>query len=156
NLYHQGRLAEAERHFKEALAALRRAVGEGHPRTAWAYKSLLLNCCARGDHAQAAALAAAAARSFEAARRRVSARGPDPAGRVAEISPFPALAAVAARAGRPEEAWHAIERNLARGLLDDLVARTLSAEDRRREQELLGRLDVLDRRVAGRPAGPEG
>ncbi len=155
NLYHQGRFAEAERHFKEALAALRRAVGEGHPRTAWAYKSLLLNCCARADHAQAAALAAAAARSFEAARRRISAGGLDRAGRAAEISPYPALAAVAARAGKPEEAWHAFERNLARGLLDDLAARKLSAEDRRREQELLGRLDTLDRRVAARPAGPD-
>jgi CHAT domain-containing protein/tetratricopeptide (TPR) repeat protein len=153
NLYNQGRFAEAEGLFKEALAAQRRALGEGHPSTAWAYKSLLLNCCARGDHAQAAALATAAARSFEAARRRIGFSGLERAGRAAEISPFPALAAVAARGARPEAAWEALERNLARGLLDDLTPRPLSPQERRREQELLGRLDLLDRQVAGAPGG---
>jgi CHAT domain-containing protein/tetratricopeptide (TPR) repeat protein len=154
NLYNQGRFAEAERLFKEALAAQRRALGEGHPSTAWAYKSLLLNCCARGDHAQAAALATAAAQSFEAARRRVGFSGLERAGAV-EISPFPALAAVAARGARPQAAWEALERNLARGLLDDLTPRPLSPQERRREQELVGRLDLLDRQIAG-PAGGAG
>src|SRR5205823_5981671 len=133
---------EADRLFREALAALRRVLGEGHPRTAWAYKNLVLNCCARGDHAQAAALAAAAANSFEIARRRISFAGLERATPTADYSPFPALATVAARAGQPDAAWQALERNLARGLLDDLAARPLSAEDRRREQELLGRLGV--------------
>jgi CHAT domain-containing protein/tetratricopeptide (TPR) repeat protein len=153
NLYHQSRFAEAEQLFQEALAAFRRAVGEGHPSTAWAYKSLLLNYCARGQHARAAALAAKAEQSFETARRRISFTGLERAGRTAEISPFPALAAVAARAGKPERAWRALENNLARGLLDDLAAQKLPAEDRRREQALLGRLDLLDREAAAPPKG---
>jgi CHAT domain-containing protein/tetratricopeptide (TPR) repeat protein len=153
NLYHQGRFDEAERLFKEALAAQRRVLGEGHPSTARTYKLLVVNCCARGDHAQAAALAAAAAKSFESARLRICFAGLDRAGRAAESSPFPALAAVAARGGNPDAAWQALEQNLARGLLDDLSARPLGAQDRRREQEMLGRLDLLDRQVAALPAG---
>jgi CHAT domain-containing protein/tetratricopeptide (TPR) repeat protein len=153
NLYHQGRYDEADRHFREALAAYRRVLGEGHPRTAWAYKNLVVNCCVRGDYTQAAALADAAANSFETARRRISFAGLGRADPTAAYSPFPALAVVAARAGKPDAAWQALERDLARGLFDDL-SRPLSAEDRRREQELLGRLDLLDRQVAALPAGP--
>jgi CHAT domain-containing protein/tetratricopeptide (TPR) repeat protein len=152
NLYHQGQFDEAERLFKEALAAQRRVLGESHPSTALTYKLLVLNCCARGDHAQAVALAEDAAKSFEAARRRIGYAGLDRARRTAESSPYPALAAAAARGGKPGDAWHALEQNLARGLLDDLSARPLSADERGREQELLGRLDLLDRQVAALPA----
>src|SRR5262249_42477167 len=74
-------------------------------------------------------------------------------GYTAAYSPFPALAAVAARRDKLGDAWQALERNLARGLLDDLSARPLSAEERRREQELLGRLDLLDRQGAPAVAG---
>jgi len=156
NLYHQGRHDEAERLFKEALAAQLGVLGEGHPVVAWAYKNLVLTCCARGDYAQAAQLAAVAARSFESARRRISFAGLDRSAPTAGYSPFPALAAVAARGGKPDAAWQALEQNLARGLLDDLSARPLSDPERRREQELLGRLDVLDRQVAALPAGAGG
>jgi CHAT domain-containing protein/Tfp pilus assembly protein PilF len=148
NLYHQGQFDKAERLFKEALAAQRGVLGEGHPSTARTYKLLVVNCCARGDRGQAAELAAAAAKSFETARRRISFAGLDRAGPTAEFSPYPALAAVAARGGKPGDAWRALEQNLARGLLDDLSARPLSAEERGREQELIGRLDLLDRQVA--------
>jgi CHAT domain-containing protein len=128
-------------------------LGEGHPVTAWAYKNLVLTCCARGDYRQAAELGAAAARSFESARRRISFAGLDRSASTAAYCPFPALAAVAARGGKPDAAWQALEQNLARGLLDDLSARPLSDPERRREQELLGRLDRLDRQVAALPAG---
>src|SRR5262249_53911361 len=142
---------EAERLFKDALGAQRRVLGGGHMSTARTYKFLVLNCCARGDHTQAATLAAAAAKSFETARRRITFAGLDRAGPTADYSPFPALAAVAAHGGKPAEAWRALEQNLGRGLLDDLAARPLNAEDRRRQSELLGRLDVLDRKVAAAP-----
>jgi CHAT domain-containing protein/Tfp pilus assembly protein PilF len=152
NLYHQGRFDEAERLFKEALAAQRRVLGESHPSTALTYKLLVLNCCARGDHAQAVALAEDAAKSFEAARLRTGFAGLDRARRMAESSPYPALAAAAARGGKPGDAWHALEQNLARGLLDDLSARPLSADERGREQEMRERLDLLDRQVTALPA----
>jgi CHAT domain-containing protein/tetratricopeptide (TPR) repeat protein len=153
NLYHQGKYAEAEPHLQKALDIQRRVLGEGHPSTAWTYKNLVGNFCARGEFAKAEALALAAAASFEAARRRISFAGLDRARGAADISPLPALAAVAARGGKPDAAWQTLEQNLARGLLDDLSARPVSAEDSRREQELLGRLDILDRRVAALPAG---
>ncbi len=153
NLYHQGQFDEAERLFKEALAAQRRVLGDGHPSTARTYTLLILNCCARGDHAQPAGLAAAAAKSFETAHRRISFAGLDRASRAAEFSPYPALAAVAARRGKADDAWQSLENNLARGLLDDLWACPLTAAERGREQELLGRLDFLDGRVAALPAG---
>src|SRR5262249_46810333 len=135
-------------------AAQRQVLGEEHPSTAWTYKNLVFNCCAHGEHAQAAELGAAAVRSFETARRRISFGGLDRAAPAAQISPFPALAAAAARVGKLDAAWQALERNLARGLLDDLAARPLSAEERRRVQELVGQLDLLDRQVAALPAGP--
>jgi CHAT domain-containing protein/tetratricopeptide (TPR) repeat protein len=155
NLYHQGKYAEAEPHLHQALDVQRRVLGEGHPSTAWTYKNLVGNLCARGAYAQAEALAPAAAASFEAARRRVSFAGLDRARGTADISPLPALAALATRAGKSAAAWQALEQNLARGLLDDVSARPLNAEDRRREQELLGRLDLLDRQVAAHPAADE-
>jgi CHAT domain-containing protein/tetratricopeptide (TPR) repeat protein len=155
NLHYQGKYDEALRLFREALAAQRQVLGEGHPNTAWTYKNLALCACAGGDYARVAALAAEAAASYETARLRVSFSGLGRAGRATDLSPLPALAAAAAQGGKPQEAWQALEQDLARGLLDDLAARPLGAEDRRREQELLGQLDRLDRQVAARPdAGP--
>jgi CHAT domain-containing protein/tetratricopeptide (TPR) repeat protein len=153
NLYHQGQFDEAGRLLREALASQRRVLGEGHPSTALTYKLLVVNCCARGDHAQAVALAGDAARSFEAARLRTNFAGLERARRTADSSPYPALAAAAVRGGKPGDAWQALEQNLARGLLDDLSARPLSAEERGREQELLGRLDYLDQQASALPAG---
>jgi CHAT domain-containing protein/Tfp pilus assembly protein PilF len=152
NLYHQCQFEEAERLFKESLAAQRRVLGEGHPSTARTYKFLLLNCCARGDHTQAAGLASAAAKSFEAAHRRLTFAGLDRARRAAEFSPYPALATVYARRDKPYDAWQALEQNLGRGLLDDVSARPVTADERGREQELLARLDLCDRQVAALPA----
>jgi CHAT domain-containing protein/tetratricopeptide (TPR) repeat protein len=152
-VYFQGRYDEAARLLGESLAAQRRVLGEGHPSTAWTYKNLALCHCAAGDYARAVALAAEAAASFEAARLRTSFSGLERAGRATDLSPLPALAAAAAQVGKPHEAWRALEQDLARGLLDDLAALPLGAADRRREQELLGRLDRLDRQVAARPDG---
>ncbi|HEY1376872.1 MAG TPA: CHAT domain-containing tetratricopeptide repeat protein, partial [Gemmataceae bacterium] len=146
NLFHQGRFDEADRLLRGALAAQRPVLGEGHPSTAWVYKNLLVNCCARGAYAQAAELGPAAGKSFEAARRRISFGGLDRAA-TTSYSPFPALAVVAARGGRPAAAWDALEQSLARGLLDDLAARRVGDEDRRQERELLDRLNLLDRRI---------
>ncbi len=153
NLYDQGRFGEAGQQIQEALEVLRRVLGEGHPRTAWAYKNLIGNCCARGDYPQALALAAAAARSFETARRRMSFGGLERSALTHQHSPFPCLAVAAARLGKLEAAWQALEQNLARGLLDDLAAQRIGEEDRERERVLLGRLDLLDQQVAAPRAG---
>ncbi len=148
NLYHQGRYSDAEDLNKQALKIHQKVLGEGHPQTAWAYKNLVGNWWAQGKYAEAEKLGPAAAKSFEAARRRVSFAGLERAGYAAENSPLPLLAAVAARNGKPAAAWQFLENNLARGLLDELSARPLSDEERKREQDLLGKLKRLDSQIA--------
>jgi CHAT domain-containing protein/tetratricopeptide (TPR) repeat protein len=156
NLYSQGKFDEADGHVRDALAAFRRRPGERHPHTAWAYKNVVGNACARGDYAGVAALASAATKSFEAARLRLGLAGLDRARRTDDISPLPALAVAAARQRRPATAWDALERNLARGLLDDLAARRLPDDDRQKERTLLEAVDVLDQKVdALRGRGPD-
>jgi CHAT domain-containing protein/tetratricopeptide (TPR) repeat protein len=153
NLHYQGQFDEAERLIRQALDAQRLALGEGHSRTSWGYKNLALNYCAQGAYDRVAAVADAAAASFETARLRLGFSGLDRARHTDDISPLPALAAAAARRGKCEAAWRYFEQNLARGLLDDLSARPLQAEDRAREQELLGRLEALDLSVGSAPGG---
>src|SRR5262249_16187142 len=84
-------------------------------------------------------------------------------GRVAfaERSPVSGLVCCLAHTGQELEAWQHQEANLARGLLDEVAAREarpLAAADRQREQDLLDRLDGLDRRLAllRRPGGDTG
>src|SRR5262249_55284729 len=66
-----------------------------------------------------------------------------------EGSPLSGLAAALARAGRVREAWSTWEQGLARGLGDELTRRAirpLSAEERGREADLLGRGQGTDGR----------
>lgn len=144
DLYHQGKYAAAEPYLEAALDAMKQVLGEGHPNTAWAYKNLIGNACARGDYAKALTLSKAATASFEAARLRLGFAGLDRARRTTDVSPMPGLAVAAARAGKPEEAWQALERSLARGLLDDLTASQLSDADRLRVQILMKKIDSFD------------
>lgn len=146
-LYYQGRFADAEPHILSAVNSLKRVHGEGHPRTAWAYKTLIGNYCARGDYSKAEAMTVAATASFEAARLRLGFAGLDRALHTSDISPLPGLAVAAARCGKAELAWQALERNLARGLLDDLAAQPSSPEERKSEQALLEKLSRLDRQI---------
>jgi len=147
NFYYQGHFAEAAPHIQAALDSLRRTVGEGHPRTAWAYKSRIGNYCAMGEYANALALGDPAIASFEAARLRLGFAGLDRALRTEDISPLPGLAVAAARVGKPDLAWQALERNMARGLLDHLAAHTMTPEEQIHEQDLLEKLNQLDRKI---------
>jgi CHAT domain-containing protein/tetratricopeptide (TPR) repeat protein len=156
NLHNQGKFDEADGFLRDALAAFRRRNGERHANTVWAYKNLVGNMCARGDYAAAAAAAAAATDSFEAARLRLGTAGLDRARRAADISPLPTLTVAAARRRQWVEAWNALERNLARGLLDDLSARRLPENDRQKDRGMLEAVDVLDQKVdAARSGGGE-
>jgi CHAT domain-containing protein/tetratricopeptide (TPR) repeat protein len=152
NLHYRGQFDEAERLMRQSLAAQRLALGEGHSSTSWCYKNLTLNYCSQGAYDRVAAVADAAAASFEAARLRLGFSGLDRARRTEDISPLPALCVAAARLGQSEAAWRHFEQNLARGLMDDLSTRPLKPEDRAREKELLGRLEASDRQVVS-PSG---
>jgi serine/threonine protein kinase/CHAT domain-containing protein/tetratricopeptide (TPR) repeat protein len=149
NLYHQGRYADAEPLLLTALAGMKRVLGEANTKTAWAFKNLIGNSVARGDYAQADGLNSAATASFEAARLRLGFAGLDRVRASEDMSPLPGLAVAAARLSKPAAAWQALERNLARGLLDDVAARQMTDQDRQRLQALLEKLDALDRRIAG-------
>jgi CHAT domain-containing protein/serine/threonine protein kinase len=149
NLHNQEKYAEADAGHREALESYRRLMGEGHPGTAWTYKNLITNCWVRGDYPAALELGPAAVKSFETARRRISFSGLDRVHRTDEISPHRHLAAIAARTGRVVDAWRYLEGGLARGLLDDMVVRPLTDDERARQQQLVRELDRLDEQIAG-------
>src|SRR5262249_36149928 len=72
-------------------------------------------------------------------------------------SPFPALAVALARQGRSREAWARWETDLARGLLDDVSARSLrplSPDQHSREADLAGQLQGLDEAISRLAAQP--
>ncbi|HKB01969.1 MAG TPA: tetratricopeptide repeat protein [Gemmataceae bacterium] len=144
----QGRYTDAEPGLQSTLATNRKLLGEGNSTTTWSYRNLAANYWALGKYEQAATLGPAALASFEAARSRISFVGLDRARRTEELSPLPYLAAAAARGKHFSDAWRYLEAGLARGLLDDLTVRPLTDPERAREQQLLRRLDQLNRQIA--------
>jgi CHAT domain-containing protein/Tfp pilus assembly protein PilF len=150
NLGAQGKHTEAEPLYRRALAIRRKTLGEGHPDTASSYHNLAFSLYLRGEYAAAEGLWQTAAEVFESARLAVSFSGLDRAAFAAEHSPLPGLTACLVRAGKATEAWQAWEANLARGLFDDLsarLARPLTKQERQRQQELVGRLQRLDKQI---------
>ena len=196
NLFERGRYADAELPFREALTS-RTALGEGHPRTAFACRNLGAALADQARYADAEPLFRRSSRPFAEALGENHPATADIYGHLAlcldaqgrwpkrsrSTRPRPRASSVRGAAGnhgpgartRPRrlrrflpwpspshagtaargvEAW---EADLARGLLDDLTARTLrplSAAERQGETELLVRLRALDEqigRLAGRP-----
>jgi CHAT domain-containing protein len=151
NLNAQGKYAAAEPYFRKALALWSKGFGEAHPNTALGYHNLAYTLYAEGKYGEAEATWRSATRSFEAARLRVSFAGLDRAAFAEEHSPLPGLTVCLARNGKATEAHRYWEAALARGLLDDLsarLARRLSEREQHRQQELLGKLQLLDKQVA--------
>ena len=105
NLHDSGKYAEAELIFEKALRCQRDKLGEDHPDTALTYRSLAVNRNAQGKYAEAEATALAAARSYEAARLRISLAGLQRAEFASKGSPLAVLAALLARRGRGQDAW---------------------------------------------------
>jgi CHAT domain-containing protein/Tfp pilus assembly protein PilF len=151
NLNGQGQYAAAEKLLQESLAIYLKTLGEEHPDTVSGYSHLAANLNAQGKYAEAEKLWRKAAKGFEAARLAVSFAGLERAPLAAARSPLPHLAACLARAGKAADAGTAWEAGLARGLFDDLsgqLARPLSAKERQRQQDLIGRLQLLDKQLA--------
>ena len=150
-VHSQGRHEEAERLLESAIEVQRRVLGNENWNTIGNIRNLGVVLWSRGQYREAAAALIEAARGHEAARLRAGAAGIDRAVAFGDRSPLALLAACAAPAGRITEAWTYLERDLARGLFDDLSARhsrPLTANEIRREQELIGRLQQLDERIA--------
>ena len=111
------------------------------------------NLNAQGKYLEAREQWLGAVKSLDKARLRVAFTGLERTSG-AEKSPRPALAAVLARLGQPDDAWQAIEEDLGRGLLDELAARQdrrLSPAERTRLGELSAALERLDRLVETTP-----
>jgi Flp pilus assembly protein TadD len=150
NLNAQGRYTQAEPLYRQALAICQKVLGAQHPDTAQSLDNLAKTVYIQGRYAQAEPLLRKAAASFEAARLRITAAGLDRAPFAAERSPLAGLASCLARLGQPTDAWQFAESGLARGLLDDLAARTappVSPKEQQRRQLQNTRLDYLDRKL---------
>jgi tetratricopeptide (TPR) repeat protein len=159
DLRRRGRHAEAEPLYRKALAIRRDALGEGHLDTALATCELAANLADQGRYAEAHGLWQQAAGALEDARLLLSLQGLDRALTAPRLAPWPALAALSARSGRPsEEAWRWYEAGLGRALWDELSdrrLRPLDERERRRHEELVERIGVLDQqigRLTGSPA----
>jgi hypothetical protein len=144
---------------RKTLTIQREARGQGDPRTALCYGRLAGFLDRQGKHDEALRIWALAADSYEQARLP-GRRGLDAV--IEGPSPQPDFAAALARAGRPRDAWLAWERGLARGVSDELnrrAARPLTAAERDREADLLGRAQAADERIntllAARALTPE-
>jgi CHAT domain-containing protein/Flp pilus assembly protein TadD len=147
NLDAQGHAKVAEALFRKALAIREEVLGPKHPLTALSYHNLASNLQAQGHTQEAEALWKAAADGIEAARLRLAASTLDQ-GLAVRNQPHSGLAACRARLNRPADAWTAAESGLARGLLDDLAARSALPADpeaERRDHQRADRLNALDR-----------
>lgn len=152
----RGDSAKAESLLRRALDLHRETWGEGHPDTAHSYALLARHTADQGHEELAEPMWLSAAQSFEQARRRIALTGIGRAARSAEYSPLEPLAVLLARRQQPTAAWDMLERNLARGLLDDLVTRQsqrLSDEDRRQQRALTTQLQQVQVRIAALSSG---
>jgi tetratricopeptide (TPR) repeat protein len=147
NLVHQGLLKEAEPLYRKALAIREKVLGRCHPHTASSYDDVAYTLGAQGRHKAVEPFLQAAVECTERARLRMASAALDKAAALPMQPPL-ALAACRARLGRPVDAWGAAEAGLARGVLDDLAARTGLPPDPdadRCDRDRAGRLDTLDR-----------
>jgi tetratricopeptide (TPR) repeat protein len=157
NLAFQGQFAEAARLYEKALLILRKALGDDHRDLVWSYRDLAIAFHGQGKQAETLAALQQSASAYEAARLRIASGGLDRAIFGAEFSPYPLLAATLARAGRPAEAWAALEHDRARGLLDDAALRRggLSPEEQQRRDALAAEKAPLDARVLALLSRPQ-
>ena len=129
-LVRQGKLTEALPLFEKALAIERKALGEQHPDTAQSYNHIA--CCLNDErkYAEAARTWEKALPGSEWGRLQASASGFDRSlYKVGIVAPRAALVACLVRLGKPLEAWQHAEADLARGLLDDLLAAPEDSRD---------------------------
>ncbi len=148
NLNGQARYAEAQPLYEKCLAIHRKALGEDHPDTALGSRNLAFNLNAQGKYAEALTILERATRSYECCRL-TGAHGLDRSVASGGNSPYPLTAVLRARLGRPE-AWAALERDLARGLLDQVAQRGpsgLRPGEQRTRLALTERLDAIRPRL---------
>jgi tetratricopeptide (TPR) repeat protein len=147
NLYFRGKYAEAETFHRQALTINEQVLGSKHRRTAAVYRNLALVLEILGKGVEAERSWRAAVPAFEATRLRLAQTGFDRAAAASDFDPHEGLALCLARRGKAAEAWRVAETGLARGLLDDLTARSADPDEERRLHVRAARLDQLDRQL---------
>ncbi len=135
----QGKLGEAESYLRKALDIRLHTLGASAVETVEAQHVLGAMLLAQGRLMEAEELLHAAAEGFETSRLYVSYEGLERAAVGFARSPLSRWAVCLARCGRVGEAWAALERGLARGLLDEVAAR----RDRRLDSEEAAQLQLL-------------
>jgi tetratricopeptide (TPR) repeat protein len=148
NLTYRGQHEAAERLFRRTVTVFEKVRGKDHPPNFQAYVNLAVCLENQGKHEAAEPLWQRGVHLFEASRLRLAATGFDrAAAHAVRQDPHRGLAICCARTGKPQEAFQAAEAGLARGLLDDLQARTTvkqSGSDERL-QKRAARLDEIHR-----------
>ena len=149
NLDAQGKHADAHPLLKRALATRTEVLGDKHPDTAASLNNLASNLIMQGRYADASAILRDAVTAYETSRISIATDGFDRAAFGAERSPYPLLATVEARLGRPDAAWVALEADLARGLLDQMATPDdgLTAAEQARDRALRSRLAAAQPRL---------
>jgi hypothetical protein len=145
----QGKYGDGQPLYENALAIWREALGEAHPDIGAGYHSLAVNLYGQGKYAEALATLEQASHSYETSRL-AAARGLERAVATGSKSPYPLQAALLARLGRPRDAWDALQRDLARGLLDEQAGRRqslLQPDERTKQTALANRLAAISPRI---------
>jgi tetratricopeptide (TPR) repeat protein len=144
----QGNYKEGEESLRKALAIHHKVMGEEHPHTARSYNNLASNLNAQGNYQEAETFWGRAADSFAKIRLHVATTGLERAAFTSERSPSPALAALLARNGKPNDAWQRFEESLARGTWDDLSARLRRPQAERDQQaQITARIERLNKLI---------
>jgi CHAT domain-containing protein len=146
----RGEPAAAADFFHQSLAVRTGYAEDHHPDVINSRRQLSACYLLTGREREALEEARRATGGYEAARLRVSATGLDRAAYGSEHSPLALLAVLQARSGDVRAATTTLERDLARGLLDEVShqqARELDADRRQTEEELLGSIRLLENQI---------
>jgi CHAT domain-containing protein/tetratricopeptide (TPR) repeat protein len=142
-----GELPRAEAMHRKALAIRLELLGGHHSDIVTSYAGLGLVLAGLGRTSEAIDVLEDAASGSSGTQKR-SLGLQDAA---AELpNPFPVLATLLARAGRPADAWNRWERGLSRALLGEVsgrAARPLTDDERQREAGLLDEAQACDERI---------
>jgi tetratricopeptide (TPR) repeat protein/CHAT domain-containing protein len=154
NLSRQGKYAASQSYYQQGLDISRELLGDRHPQTAADFANLAVNLVGQAKYAEALPVLVEAAAGYEAVRSklagRVIGRALDRAVVGRAESPYPLLAATAARLNSPTAAWTAAETELARGFNDEIAIRRglkLSDEEQKRQTALTSRLEEIQVRT---------
>jgi tetratricopeptide (TPR) repeat protein len=145
-----GGYAKAEPLNRKALDICRRTLGEDHPGTVSSYTNEAINLIAQKNYREAGVLLEAGSKSYEATRLAVAATGLERAAYGVARSPYALFAACKGRTQDYAGAWAALEADLARGLLDEIVTRRgigLTADEQRQRIDLNAGRVPLNKRV---------